>query len=69
MGSFLYKTRNNKPLGPEISPNLHYKLHDIAKYEDRSANGQIMYLLRKCIKAFEEKEGVIEVSEELQTKP
>jgi len=62
------RNKENKHLGLEISPDLHYKLHYIAKYEDRSANGQIMYLLRKCIKDFEEKEGVIELPENLINK-
>jgi len=61
------RNKNNKHLGLEISPDLHYKLHYIAKYEDRSANGQIMYLLRKCIKEFEEKEGTIVLPEDLQS--
>ena len=58
------RNKNNKHLGMEIDPTLHYKLHYIAKYEGRSANGQILYLLRQCIKSFEEKEGVIELPEE-----
>lgn len=37
------------------------KLHYIAKYEGRSANGQILYLIRQCIKAFEEENGKIEI--------
>ena len=53
------RNKNNKHLGLEIDPELHYKLHYIAKYEGRSANGQILYLLRKCIKDFEANEGEI----------
>ena len=55
------RNKNNKHLGIEIDPELHYKLHYISKYEGRSANGQIIYLLRKCIKDFESREGIIEV--------
>ena len=62
------RNKNNKHLGLEIDPQLHYKLHYIAKYEGRSANGQIMYLLRNCIKDFEQREGEIELPEELQNK-
>lgn len=51
----------NKHLGIEIDPELHYKLHYIAKYEGRSANGQILYLIRKCIKEFEKLDGEIVV--------
>lgn len=53
------RNRKNKHLGLEIEPELHYKLHYIAKFEGRSANGQIMYLLRRCIREFEEREGEI----------
>lgn len=58
------RNKNNKHLGLEISPELHYKLHYIAKYEGRSANGQILYLIRQCIKQFEEAEGEIKFESE-----
>ncbi len=32
------RNKNNKHLGIEIDPELHYKLHYIAKYEGRSGN-------------------------------
>lgn len=60
------RNKENKHLGIEINPELHYKLRYVAKYEGRSANGQILYLLRQCIKQFEEREGVIELPEELK---
>ncbi len=53
------RNKNNKHLGIEVDPELHYKLHYIAKYEGRSANGQILYLIRQCIKEFEKSEGPI----------
>ena len=43
-----------------IDEETHYKLHFISKYEGRSANGQIKYLLHKCIKEFEDKNGKID---------
>ena len=46
------RNKENKHLGIEIDPELHFKLHYIAKYEGRSANGQILYLIRQCIKKF-----------------
>lgn len=55
------RNKNNKHLGIEVDPNLHFKLHYIAKYEGRSANGQILYLIRQCIKEFEEENGEIVV--------
>ena len=51
----------DKHLGIRIDPELHYKLHYIASYEGRSANGQILYLLRRSIAELEEKNGKIEV--------
>lgn len=54
------RNKNNKHLGIEIDPELHY----IAKYEGRSGNGQILYLIRQCIRDFEEKNGKIEVKTE-----
>lgn len=35
------------------------KLHFIASYEARSANGQIIVLIRDCIEEFEKKNGEI----------
>lgn len=37
------------------------KLHVIADYEDRSANSQILILIRDCIKAYESRHGEIPV--------
>ncbi len=53
------RNKKNKHLGIEIDPELHYKLHYISKYYGRSANGQILYLIRQAIKAFEKKDGEI----------
>lgn len=53
------RNKNNKHLGIEVEPELHRKLHYIAKYEGRSANGQILYLIRKCIQEFEQQVGPI----------
>ena len=55
------RNKENKHLGIEISPELHYKLHYIAKYEGRSGNGQILYLLNECIRKFEKENGEIEI--------
>ena len=53
------RNKNNKHLGIEVDPELHGKLRYIAKFEGRSINGQILYLIRQCIKDFESKEGEI----------
>ena len=55
------RNKMNKHLGIEIDPELHYKLRYIAKYEGRSGNGQILYLIRQEIKEFEKMDGEIVV--------
>ena len=57
------KKDDTKHLGIRIDSDIHYKLHYIAKYEGRSGNGQILYLIKKCIKNFEEKNGKIEIND------
>ena len=44
------RNKNNKHLGIEVEPELHHKIRYIAKYEGRSINGQILYVLRQFIK-------------------
>ena len=53
-----------KHLGLRIDPELHYKLHYIAKYDGRSGNGEVIYLIRKRIEAFEKEHGRIELPDE-----
>ncbi|MBQ7133090.1 MAG: hypothetical protein IJO20_01190 [Ruminococcus sp.] len=60
------RNKNNKHLGIEVDPQLHYKLHYISKYEGRSANGQILYLIRQNIKEFEKEEGEIILPDEIK---
>ena len=55
------RNKNNKHLGIEVDPELHYKLHYISKYYGRSANGEILFLIRQAIKEFEAAEGTIEM--------
>ena len=62
------RNKKNKHLGIEVEPELHYKLHYISKYEGRSANGQILYLIRQCIRDFERREGEIPYVPEEDTK-
>lgn len=60
------RNKNNKHLGIEIDPILHYKLYYISRYEGRSANGQVLYLVRRCISEFERNVEPIEVPEEVR---
>ncbi len=53
------RNKKNKHLGIEIDPELHYKLHYMCKYEGRSANGEILYLIRQAIQSFEKEHGEI----------
>lgn len=62
VGDFM-RNKNNKHLGIEIDPELHYKLHYLSKYEGRSANGEILYLIRQAIQAFEKENGMIVIPE------
>lgn len=50
-----------KHLGIRIDDELHYKLRYIAKYEGRSVNSQILYLIRKKICEFECQNGKIKI--------
>lgn len=54
----------NKHLSIRIDEYVLQKFHYVAKYEDRSASGQIMFLINNCIREFEEKHGKIDLDEE-----
>ena len=56
----------DKHLGIRINKELHHKLHYICRYEGRSANAQILYLIRQNIAAFEKAHGEI-TNEDTQT--
>ncbi len=58
------RNKANKHLGLEIDPELHHKLRYIANYEGRSINGQLLYLVRQCVRDFEAKDGPIPKCEE-----
>ena len=49
-----------KSLSIRIDDKMLDKLHFIADYEGRSANSQILILIRDCIEAYEQKHGEIE---------
>ncbi len=46
-----------KSLSIRIDEDLLNKLHQVADYEGRSANSQILFLIRKCVEDFEKKHG------------
>ena len=51
-----------KSLSIRIDEELLRKLHVMADYEGRSANSQILILVRDAVAAYEEKNGKIELS-------
>jgi len=52
-----------KDFSLRIEAELLQKLHYVAKSEDRSANGEILQLIRKRVQEFEKEHGVIETEE------
>ena len=50
-----------KSLSIRIEEQMLDKLHVVADYEGRSANSQILILIRDCIEAYEQKHGEINV--------
>ena len=50
-----------KSLSIRIEEEMLHKLHIIADYEGRSANSEILILVRDAIEAYEAKHGKIEL--------
>lgn len=46
-------------IGVRVVPDVHDKLAYIAKYEGRTINGQVYYLIQNCIRKFEKEHGPI----------
>jgi hypothetical protein len=53
-----------KSLSIRIDEEMLNKLHVVADYEGRSANSQILILIRDCIEAYEEKHGEIKMAKD-----
>lgn len=53
--------KQQKHISIRIDEETLQKFHYIAKYDDRSASGQIMFLINKSIREFEEKHGEIKL--------
>ena len=49
-----------KSLSIRIDDEMLKKLHQVADYEGRSANSQILVLIRRCIEDFEAEHGSLE---------
>lgn len=52
-----------KNLSIRIDEGLLHKLHVVADYEGRSANSQILILIRDAVEAYEAKHGKIDLGE------
>ncbi len=50
-----------KSLSIRIDDKVLDKLHVVADYEGRSANSQILILIRDCIEQYEQKHGEIKI--------
>lgn len=50
-----------KNLSVRIDEKMLHKLHVVADYEGRSANGQVLVLIRDAIEKYEEKHGEIKI--------
>ncbi len=50
-----------KSFSVRIDEDMLNKLHFVANYEGRSANSQILILIRDCIKKYEQENGEIEM--------
>lgn len=53
-----------KSLSIRIDEKMLHKLHIVADYEGRSANSEILILIRDAIEKYEEKHGKIELGKE-----
>lgn len=49
-----------KYVGLRVVPEVHKKLQYIAQYEGRTINGQVLYLIQRCIREFEKENGPIQ---------
>lgn len=52
-------TMAKKSMSIRIDDDLLDKLHIVADYEGRSANGQVLVLIRKCVEQYEKEHGTI----------
>lgn len=51
-----------KSVSIRIPVSLLKELHYVADYEGRSANSQILYLIRECVNEFKQQHGELDLS-------
>lgn len=49
----------DKHLGLRIDSDTHKKLKNLADYEGRSINGQVLYLIRQAVAEHEQQHGTL----------
>ena len=52
---------STKSLSIRIDEEMLHKLHVVSDYEGRSANSQILILIRDCIESYEKSHGKIDI--------
>ena len=52
-----------KYIGLRVLPEVHAKLSSIAEYEGRTINGQVLWLINRYIREFEQEVGPIELTQ------
>ena len=56
--------KKDKNMSFRIDSTMLKKLHYIARYDGRSTNGYMLYMIRRIIKNFEKEHGEIELEED-----
>lgn len=51
--------KDEKHIGLRIDSETHGKLKNLAAYEGRSINGELLYLIRQAISSHEKSNGVL----------
>lgn len=59
------KNKDVKSVSIRIPSKLLKQVHYVADYEGRSANSQVLYLIRKCVHEFKDEHGEIEIGDQL----
>jgi hypothetical protein len=55
----------DKSLSIRLDGELLYKIQYVSRYDGRSANGEIVYLIRQYVRRFEDEHGAIDLNDSL----
>ena len=53
------KSKKEKHLGLRIDEETHRKLKDMAEYNGRSINGEVLYLIRQAIRDYDKENNTV----------